>query len=155
MGGVGWDRRGKLAAGRYFGLGLDRVMGAKRLLVIDDSAAFAEYVRNVAETLGFGVELSHDGKVAKTAYHAFKPDVIILDMVMPEVDGIEIVHWLADEGCEARLIVVTGYSPHYAEMTKTLAEARGFELVKTLNKPLRLAELRAALVGDPEGDNNG
>lgn len=125
-------------------------MGMKRLLVVDDSPAFAEYVRNAAETLGFEVEASHDGKVAKAAYRAFKPDVILLDMVMPEIDGIEFVHWLSDEGCKARLIVVTGYSPHYVEMTKTLAEARGFELVKTLNKPVRLAELRAALVeGDP------
>ena len=123
-------------------------MGMKRLLVVDDSAAFAEYVRKAAETLGFEVEVSHDGKMAKTAYRAFKPDVIMLDMVMPEIDGIEFVQWLSDEGCEARLIVVTGYSQHYAEMTKTLAEARGFEFVKALNKPVRLVELRAALAGE-------
>ncbi len=119
----------------------------KRLLVVDDSPAFAEYVRNAAETLGFEVEASRDGKVAKAAYREFKPDIILLDMVMPEIDGIEFVQWLSDEGCQARLIVVTGYSAHYADMTKTLAEAKGFALVKTLNKPVRLAELRAALAG--------
>ena len=143
-------------------------MGMKRLLVVDDSAAFAEYVRKATETLGFEVEVSHDGKMAKTAYRAFKPDVIMLDMVMPEsiefvqwlsdegcearlivvtgysqIDGIEFVQWLSDEGCEARLIVVTG-----ASLTKTLAEARGFEFVKALNKPVRLVELRAALAGE-------
>ena len=127
-------------------------MGMKRLLVVDDSPAFAEYVRNAAQTLGFEVEASRNGKVAKAAYHSFKPDIILLDMVMPEIDGIELVQWLSDEGCRARLIVVTGYSPHYADMTKTLAEAKGFELVKTLNKPVRLAELRAALAGGDESE---
>jgi CheY-like chemotaxis protein len=123
-------------------------MGMKRFQVVDDSDAFAEYVRKAVETHGFEVEVSQDGKMAKTAYRTCKPDVIMLDMVMPEIDGIEFVQWLSHEACEARLIAVTGYSQHYAEMTKTLAEARGVGLVKALNKPVRLVELRSALAGE-------
>lgn len=71
--------------------------------------------------------------------------VIVMDVVMPEVDGIELVQWLAQEKCQAKILIVTGYNPHYADAAKRLVSAGDLPSVQTLTKPISLADLRAAL----------
>ena len=64
-----------------------------KVLVVDDNAEFAEFVRTVALEIGHDVEVCANGSLAKDTYHSFAPEVIVLDMVMPEIDGIE---WIDD-----------------------------------------------------------
>ena len=52
---------------------------------------------------------------------------------------------LAAQGAAARVIVTTGYNPQYAKMTGLVGADRGVQLIDTLMKPVRLADLRAAL----------
>ena len=59
------------------------------------------------------------------AYENFKPTTIVLDMIMPGIDGNELVLWLADKACAARLIIMTGYTPDYA-MPSCSRNTRGF-----------------------------
>ena len=65
-------------------------MDEKRLLVVDDEPEFGEYVRKVAVELGYEVEVTGDGKSFMKAYESFNPSVIALDLVMPEIDGVEL-----------------------------------------------------------------
>ncbi len=76
---------------------------------------------------------------------AFRPTTIILDMIMPGMDGNELVLWLAKQKCTARLIIITGYTPDYAENAKVLAQYKGIGTVTTLQKPVEVTELRAVL----------
>ncbi len=78
-------------------------------------------------------------------HEAFDPTTIVLDVVMPETDGIDLVNWLADRHYHGKLVIVTGFTPHYAEMTRTLSVAKGMTSVITLYKPVDLVKLRAAL----------
>lgn len=87
------------------------------------------------------MECAANGEKARAVYIAFKPDVILLDIVMPEVDGVEFTRWLASVKTTARVVLVTGYNPHYAEATGRLGEALGIPSVKFVTKPLRLATL--------------
>ncbi len=120
-------------------------MAEKRLLVVDDEPEFGEFVRKVAVALGFEVEVTGDGKSFMKAYESFDPSVIILDLVMPGIDGVELVQWLVEHNCTAHLIVITGYNPKYAALAGKLAEARGLSSVTTLTKPVKLSRLRNAL----------
>lgn len=118
---------------------------AKRLLVIDDEPAFGSFVKEVAEGLGYDVRVTAKADEFADIYETFDPTVIVLDVVMPEVDGIELVQWLAQEKCKAKIVIVTGYNPHYADAAKRLVSAGDLPSVMTLTKPVSLADLRATL----------
>ena len=76
---------------------------------------------------------------------AVLPDVIVLDIVMPEQDGIETIKWLVDRGCRARILIISGYCPTFAFAAKLIGEVQGNIEVSQLEKPIRVAELRARL----------
>ena len=123
-------------------------MNPTRLLVVDDEAGFREFVVEVAVGLGYDVESAANGAEFKTLFEASRPDIAVVDLVMPGIDGIELINWLAERATNLRLIMVTGYTPHYVELAKKLGEAKGLHSVTTLNKPVRLAALREALTAE-------
>jgi CheY-like chemotaxis protein len=120
-------------------------MQEKRLLVCDDEPGFGRFVKNVAEGLGYTVRVTTDGRALIEAYGSFKPTTIVLDMIMPGMDGNEVVAWLAEQQCTARLIIITGYTADYAAHAKVLAEYKGLRPVTTLHKPVEVSTLRAVL----------
>lgn len=120
-------------------------MHGRRLLICDDEPAFGRLVKNVAEDLGYTVCVTAEGDAFIEAYESFEPTTIVLDMIMPGMDGNELVLWLAEKGCTARLIIITGYTPDYAAHAKVLAEYKGLKPVITLSKPVEISELRDAL----------
>src|SRR5512144_2336793 len=117
----------------------------KRLLICDDEPAFGRFVKNVAEELGYAVCVTAEGRAFMEAYESFEPTTIVLDMIMPGMDGNELVLWLAQQKSRARLIIITGYTPDYAAHAKVLAEYKGLRPVTTLHKPIEVSELRAVL----------
>ena len=118
---------------------------SNRLLIVDDEPKFASLVRKVAEPLGYDVEIVTHGRDFMEAYRRNPPHTIVLDMVMPEIDGNELILWLVGERCEAHIIIITGFSPQYATNARLLAEYKGLRSVKTLSKPVSLPRLRQAL----------
>ena len=70
----------------------------KRLLVIDDEPDFADIVRAVGEQLGYAVTVTSGAGDFKHHYALLSPDAIVLDVVMPGTDGIQLVDWLAEIG---------------------------------------------------------
>ncbi|HHW75709.1 MAG TPA: response regulator [Xanthomonadaceae bacterium] len=122
-------------------------MNDKRLLIVDDEPAFGEFVREVALALGYEVLATTNGKAFQECYAEFHPTTVMLDMVMPDMDGNELLLWLLQQGYAADLIITTGYNPDYASEAKLLAEFNGLNTVTTLVKPFSLAKLRAVLGG--------
>ena len=122
-------------------------MSVKRLLVIDDEPEIGEFVRKVATGLGYEVRVTTDGRAFQAAYHELRPTTIVMDMVMPEMDGNELVLWLMEQHYDANLIIITGYNPDYAKDARLLAEFKGLRSVMTLIKPIRLDKLREVLSG--------
>ena len=120
-------------------------MAMGRLLVVDDEPRFRDFVKNVAVKLGFDVECARDGREFKILCDANHPDVVVLDIVMPGIDGVELVQWLAERGKHLHLVIVTGFAPNYATLAKKLGEAKGLLSVTTLTKPVRMAALQDAI----------
>lgn len=121
-------------------------MTQKRLLVLDDEPEFCEYVRNVAEQEGYLVETLQDPFGFQALFGSFKPDLIVLDLVMPDMDGIEIVGWLAEQDHPVHVVLATGYDPRYALMADKLAMSRSSKVkISPIAKPIRVNTLRRLL----------
>ncbi len=94
---------------------------------------------------GYRAVITGDAAVFKQAYHDLDPTIILLDMVMPETDGFELMQWLMEQGYTAKVVLITGFNARYAEMALTLGIDRGLSDVTSLPKPVPLTEFRAAL----------
>lgn len=119
-------------------------MPDKRLLIVDDLPELGEVVSRVACNLGYDVHVTTHGEDFKRDYDAFDPTAVVLDIVMPDIDGIELIDWLIERGCDAKILVASAYNPSYARMAETLGSAKGLE-ISFIEKPFRIAELRETL----------
>lgn len=115
----------------------------KRLLIVDDEPAIAEVIESVAASRGYEVTTTGDAE-AFIAAAALAPDVIVLDLSLPDTDGVELLRLLAESKCRARILIVSGFDERVLETSGRLGAALGLDVAGTLNKPIRVAELRSA-----------
>ena len=81
-------------------------MSAKRILVVEDEPSLAEVVSLYLKRAGFQVQIASDGKQAMNILERQLPDFVILDLMLPEVDGLSITRWLRDRS-DVPIIMVT------------------------------------------------
>ncbi len=122
-------------------------MSQPLLVVIDDEADLAGFVCAVAEQVGFDVEQFNNAALFKDQYVCVCADVIVLDLIMPGVDGIEVIRFLAESGCDAQLILVSGFDPAVLHSAQKLATEQGLNVVGSLSKPFRYDNLHQLLNG--------
>ena len=65
-------------------------MSLGRVLVVDDDKNICELLRLYLEKEGYGVILAHDGEEAVVKFNALKPDIILLDIMLPGIDGWQV-----------------------------------------------------------------
>ena len=122
-------------------------MRQPRLLVIDDEPALAEFVAQVATESGFLPTLTADDAAFRDAFRSQRPDVVVLDLGMPGMDGVELLRFLADEKNEAPVLIFSGFDRRVLESAFRLGEALGLEMIGPLEKPVRFDELARLLTG--------
>jgi EAL domain-containing protein (putative c-di-GMP-specific phosphodiesterase class I) len=116
-----------------------------RLLVIDDEAGVREFIRDVAEELGFAVIEVADPNEFLTACQEFAPSVIALDLVIPGTDGIELLRGLAKQACGAKVLIMSGHDAKVLAAAQHLGAAHGLQMSGVLQKPISIDVLEAAL----------
>jgi DNA-binding response OmpR family regulator len=129
------------------GSAVPRGQGKKRLLVIDDEQSICELVRRVAEAEGFEVVTAVTHAQFKAAYDSFRPSAILLDLMMPYVDGIALLENLAARHCTAQVMIMSGYHPELLNSSRRLGSNYALDVRGTLRKPFGIAELKDALHG--------
>ena len=117
----------------------------KRLLVIDDEQSICEFVRRVAESEGFEVVTAVTHEQFNVAYDSFRPSAILLDLMMPHVDGVALLEKLAEKHCTAQLMIMSGYHPELLNSSRRLGSNYALDVRGTLRKPFGVAELKDAL----------
>lgn len=111
------------------------------ILVIDDDEQFNLMLKSALEIKGYNVETASNGRDAKALYQNNKYDVIITDIIMPDVDGYEVILDLRRLNMSDRIIAVSGGGRTAAE--DYLVTAQHFDVAATFNKPVDLQALRA------------
>jgi len=120
-------------------------MNEKRLLIIDDEPEIGAIIGQVAEDCGFEVAATTSAEAFKAAYATFRPSAIMMDLAVPNIDGIELFRWLADEQCATPILLVSGFGGRILESAQRLGKARGLVMRGIISKPMRLADIRASL----------
>lgn len=123
------------------GLAGDYVTATRRILLVDDNEDAAEMLSLLLTQLGHTVRIANDGVAALALAPAFDPDVAVLDLGLPIMDGFELASRLSESRpSPLRLIAVTGYG-QAEDRARTAAAGFAHHLVK----PVDIAELEAAL----------
>ena len=106
----------------------------RRVLLVDDSVDAAEAMSMLLETLGHEIRVMHDGPSALAMVDDFAPDVVILDIGLPGMDGFEVARQMRMRAATkaALMIALTGYG---ADSDKKQAHDAGFDhhLVKPVS----------------------
>jgi DNA-binding response OmpR family regulator len=71
-------------------------MSENLILVVEDEASIAEVVSLYLKRAGYSAQIASDGRQAMTFFERRKPDLVILDLMLPEVDGLSLTRWLRD-----------------------------------------------------------
>jgi CheY-like chemotaxis protein len=105
----------------------------RRILVVDDSVDSAETLGELLKIWGHDVRLAHDGPEAVAAARDYRPEVILLDIGLPGMDGFAVAAQLREEGIGGRMLVaLTGYGEQQ-DRDRTLRAGFDHHLVKPIN----------------------
>lgn len=120
-------------------------MTTKKLLIVDDHTGVSGVIRATAETLGFECRTVSHPQEALAAFQSFQPDVLLLDMMMPEKDGIDVLEEILRTDIDTKFILISGYGDGFLRLGERLVRSVRNVPVSFLKKPFRRDELVAAL----------
>ena len=121
---------------------------AIRVLIVDDEEDLVEMLRMRLESLGYSVRTASDGAAGIAAAAEFKPAVILLDNLMPDMEGVEVCHRLRADPKMAgiRIVLMTAGSP-----TKSATRAKEAECDDLILKPYDYDEVIRKIASGPPG----
>ncbi len=114
------------------------------VLVVDDDDQVRQLIRETLEQAGYGVQDARDGKEGLERYRVKPTDLVIMDILMPDQDGLESIMTLRREFPTSRVIAITGGSDmigilNFLDVAKMLGARR------TLQKPFEMKTLLDAV----------
>ena len=124
-----------------------------KILVVDDEVEVAAAIRRVLERAGYAVTLANNATEGLEAVAQQPPDVVITDIIMPKVHGVELIKTLRERYPRIRIIAISGggsfgplaYKPEAISTHAYLAAAREAGAQEVLTKPFDLTDLIAAV----------
>ena len=122
----------------------EQMSSSDRILLIDDDRVVGEIVSALAKAMGLQCEIT---RRPEEFFERIGPDtsLILLDLVMPEMDGIEILRLLGERNCKARIVLMSGINIRVIETAKKLAQSLGLTVVGHLQKPFPIGQLQELL----------
>ncbi|MGM0443292.1 MAG: response regulator [Fibrobacterota bacterium] len=114
-------------------------MSHKRVLLIEDDSAVIRLLQQILESRGYVVTALEDGRRALDLFRRDPFDLVITDIIMPDVEGMEIIMTVKGESPETPIIAISGGGRIDAE--NYLVLARDLDVSYTFKKPFKNAEL--------------
>ena len=118
---------------------------ACHLTIVDDDSALAELYKTVAESVGMEISRFENG-------HDFihsdldRPQVVMLDLMMPQMDGVQVLRRLVKAGFKYPIILLTGYDIGALKVARELATEKHLNVISTLTKPVDVDVLEMLLL---------
>lgn len=96
------------------------------ILIIDDSEIVRSFLTDALTEAGYEVVEAENGTKGLEAFHEQKPDCVLLDVLMPDIDGLEVLKRIREENEDLPVLVMTGDDPGWARRTCESYGATGF-----------------------------
>lgn len=117
----------------------------QKLLMIDDEPTICRFVKAVAEQVGLAATTTRDPYEFCAAIEREQPTIIILDLQMPKVDGVELLRYLARTQCRASILLASGMDTKTLASAENLGRSKRLNMCGTLQKPVGVAVLKQML----------
>lgn len=114
---------------------------SNRLMIVDGDSITRRHVRQLAEELDYIVEEARTVADAQNIAREFRPSLIILDLHLPDADGIDMLSELEDAGCTAAILILSHVGRAIMDTAKSIADDRGWQLLGCITKPVYPPEL--------------
>ena len=112
-------------------------MGIRHILVVDDEPDIRSLVKEILEDEGFSVAVAENATKARQLVESFKPDLVLLDIWMPDIDGITLLkEWHEENVLTAPVVMMSGHGN-----VETAVEATRLGAYDFIEKPLSIAKL--------------
>jgi DNA-binding response OmpR family regulator len=122
-----------------------------RLLIVDDDHGCAQFLSHAAFECGHEPTIMASAEDFQRRYRDAQPDVVVLDLAMPGVDGVELLRFLAEQRCTSRIILTSGVPARVLEAAMRFGQVLGLNMGPPLPKPFVVQELAEALAAPPTG----
>jgi two-component system chemotaxis response regulator CheY len=119
-------------------------MSGKRVLVVDDAVVMRMMIKNILSKEGYEVVEAQSGIDAVEKYRAVKPDIVTMDMVMPDMDGISAVRQIIAEDPSAKIVMCTSMGQQQLVVEAVQAGAKSF-ITKPFQPPKILETIEKVL----------
>ncbi|MGA9099297.1 MAG: response regulator [Methanotrichaceae archaeon] len=111
-----------------------------RILIVDDAECMLKAFRDILEAHGYNVHEAINGEDAITKYAETKPDIVLMDILMPKLDGISATKKILEEHPSAKIIVISAVGKSGLEKESLKAGAKKF-----IKKPFKIKDLIASI----------
>src|SRR3546814_18976911 len=122
-------------------------MDANRLLIVDDERPFAELVGRIAREADFDVRITEDPADFLVVLDRWQPSLVIVDLQMPGMDGIQLVRRMAEVGATCEVVLASGFDVRPLATAIRLATEYGLTVVGPVQHRSRTAALPGWVVG--------
>lgn len=114
-----------------------------KILIVDDDENICEVIKMYLENSGYATKVCNDGKTAQEVFAAYMPDLVLLDVMLPYIDGIDVLKWIRKEN-EIPVIMLTAKGETF---DKVLALELGADdyIVKPFEPKELIARIKAVL----------
>ena len=126
----------------------------KKMLIVDDDPLITAYLAEIGKFCGYEVDTSDTGRNLVSHMAEFQPDTLILDIVLPEVDGIEVLRALAAEAVQTSIILISGFDRKLLERAQAMAMDWKLNVIGILEKPLDKNNVITCLISPPDEINS-
>ena len=117
----------------------------ERLLAVDDDVASAELIVRVAERCGYEGFATSDPRGVTNLANALQPDVMAIDVNMPNIDARGLLQLLSEAGYKGHIFIASGSEMEVLEETQEFGAERGLSIPFVIQKPLDFKHLREKL----------
>jgi DNA-binding response OmpR family regulator len=115
---------------------------SKRVLIIEDNNVLASVYGSTLSQAGFQVAVANDGQVGLDQIARFSPDLVVLDLMLPKVDGLEVLRRIRADQAHASLPVIVFSNSYTSDRTREVWNAGATQvLVKASCPPKQLLQI--------------